>query len=120
MSNKVKKSNFNIMIEKEFKKMVDELISSGYVCCGEGHKDGEYYYEKTFLDDNGNEKYQILILVYAYSEIKSILNPFIIWYECSLLGELGLKMRVSEDDLDLLKFEERSESFYERFKKYNL
>ena len=108
------------MKEKEFKKMVNELISSGYVCCAEGHNDGEYYYEKTFLDDNGNEKYRILILIRDHREIKSILNPFIIWYECSLLGELGLKMRVAKDDIDLLKFEERSESFYERFKKYNL
>ena len=114
--------NYYSMNSKEFKKLTDELVSSGYVCYSKGQfKNEDYYYAKSFLDESGNKKYQILILVYDFSKIESIpLNGFSIQYECLICGEGRVDMSVSKDDIDLLKFEEMSELFYQHLKKYNL
>ena len=110
------------MNSKEFSLLCKELVDSGYVCYSKSQfKNEDYYYGKTFRDDDGEKQYQILVLVYDFGKIENIpVDGFSVQYECLICGEGRVDMSVSKDSVGIKEFEEMSLIFYKNLKRYNL
>lgn len=96
-----------------------KLKEIGYRKYVQNHRNEDFCYWKTFK--NGEDKnYQIGILFYdfrKYAEHDPSANRIGIMYECMVLGEDRIDMRVSKD-IDLVEFENMSQTFYEAMSQY--
>jgi hypothetical protein len=96
-----------------------KLKELGYRRYVQNHKNEDFCYWKTFK--NGEDKiYQIGILFYdfrKYADRDPNTNRIGIMYECMVLGDDRIDMCVSKN-IDLVEFENMSQTFYEAMSQY--